>query len=108
VLNRKTIPLLKCRAVAGAANNQLAEPQDALKLRDNSILYAPDYVISAGGAIAISGMEAMGWTKTRADKEVRSIRRTLRQIFKVAEAEGITTDEAARRIAESRLAAAES
>ena len=108
VLNRKTIPRLKCRAVAGAANNQLAEPQDALKLRENSILYAPDYVISAGGAIAISGMEAMGWTKTRADEEVRSIRQTLRQIFKVAETEGITTDEAARRIAESRLAAAES
>ena len=76
------------------------------KLKENSILYAPDYVISAGGAITISGMEAMGWTKKRADKEVRSIRQTLGQIFKVAETEGITTDEAARRIAEARLAAA--
>ena len=106
VLNQKTIPRLKCRAVAGAANNQLASPGDALRLRKKSILYAPDYVISAGGAIAVTGMEAMGWSKKRADDKVRSIRQTLQQVFKMADTEGITTDEAARRIAESRLAAA--
>ena len=107
VLNQDTIPRLRCLAVAGAANNQLATAGDALQLKKRRILYAPDYVISAGGAIAISGMEAMSWTQKRADAEVRSIRQTLRQVFTVAETEGITTDEAARRIAESRLAAAE-
>lgn len=104
ILNRETIPRLECRAVAGAANNQLAEPADALRLRDKKILYAPDYVINAGGAIGIVGLESMGWPVKEADKQVMSIRQTLRQIFEVADSERITTDEAARRIAESRLA----
>ena len=103
ILNRETIPRLNCLAVAGAANNQLAEPADADRLRDRQILYAPDYVINIGGAMAITGIEAMGWSRAEADERVRSVRRTLRHIFHVAEAEGITTDAAAHRIAESRL-----
>ncbi len=74
------------------------------RLRERQILYAPDYVINIGGAMAITGIEAMGWSRAEADERVRSVRRTLRHIFHVAEAEGITTDGAARRIAESRLA----
>lgn len=103
ILNRNTIPRLKCLAVAGAANNQLEEPADADRLRERQILYAPDYVINIGGAMAITGIEAMGWSRVEADERVRSVRGTLRHIFQVAEAEGITTDAAARRIAESRL-----
>jgi leucine dehydrogenase len=108
ILNRETIPLLKCRAVAGAANNQLHEPVDAHKLSEKGILYAPDYVINAGGAIGIVGLESMGWSKKKADEQVISIQKTLRRIFKMAQTEEITTDEAARRIAESRLAGATS
>jgi len=104
VLNANTIPQLKCRAVAGGANNQLETQEDAERLRAREILYAPDYVINVGGAMAIIGMEIQGWTREKAKEEVvGSVRRTLRQIFEVAAAEGITTEAAARRIAEERL-----
>jgi leucine dehydrogenase len=103
ILNHRTIPRLQCLAVAGAANNQLAEPDDADRLRKRNILYAPDYVINFGGAVAITGIEEMGWSRVEAEEKVKSVRGTLRRIFEVAKAEGITTEEAARRIAESRL-----
>lgn len=57
VINRETIPLLRCRAVAGSANNQLAEPEDADRLHRRGILYAPDYLINGGGALAFGLME---------------------------------------------------
>lgn len=104
VLNADTIPLLKCLAVAGSANNQLERQEDAESLRSRGILYAPDYVINAGGAIAIFGLELEGWTRDRAGSEVVAIiRRNLDQIFRSATAEGISTEIAARRIAEQRL-----
>lgn len=106
ILNRNSIPRLKCLAVAGAANNQLAEPADAERLRERHILYAPDYVVNIGGAMAITGIEAMGWSRVEAGERVRSVRQTLRHIFEVAAAEGITTEAMARRIAESRLSGA--
>jgi leucine dehydrogenase len=55
-LNAETIPKLKCRVVAGGASNQLAEPEDAKRLKDRGILYAPDYVINIGGAMFLVGM----------------------------------------------------
>jgi len=104
ILNARTIPQLKCRVVAGGANNQLDVPEDAERLQARGILYAPDYVVNAGGAIALLGIETMGWSHSRAEKEVvKSIERALRRIFLMAEAEGITTEAAARRIAEERL-----
>ncbi len=106
VLNASTIPQLKCRVVAGGANNQLASPGDAESLRDRGILYAPDYVINVGGAMAILGLETQGWTQERAEKEViDSVRRALRQVFELAITEGITTDAAAQQIAGERLSA---
>ena len=53
---------LRCRIVAGSANNQLAEPEAAELLRARGILYAPDYVINGGGAIALVGLEQLGWS----------------------------------------------
>jgi leucine dehydrogenase len=106
VLNGKTIPQLKCRAVAGGANNQLASPEDAEDLLARDILYAPDYVINVGGAMALIGLETQGWTREGAEKEVvESVRRTLRQVFEVAGRERITTESAAHQIAEERLSA---
>jgi leucine dehydrogenase len=107
VLNQSTIPRLKCLAISGAANNQLDQPADADRLRERNILYAPDFAINIGGAMASTGIEAMGWSRVEAEERVRSVRQTLRQIFEVAAAEGITTEAAARRIAESRLSASE-
>jgi len=103
VLNRRTVSRLKCRAVAGGANNQLAEPTVAEDLRDRKILYAPDYAINIGGAMAITGLESMGWSRPEADEHVRSVRITLRRIFELAAAEDISTDEAARKIAQDRM-----
>lgn len=104
VLNAKTIPQLKCRIVAGGANNQLTEPEDAERLKNRDILYAPDYVINAGGAMFLVGMETQGWTKERMQNEVtEGIQNVLQQIFEVAATKNITTEAAARQIAEKRL-----
>jgi leucine dehydrogenase len=105
ILNATTIPQLKCKAVAGGANNQFARPEDVGLLAKRGILYAPDYVINAGGAIGIPGIEALGWTKERAEKEViEGIQGALHRIFQASDTDGITTDMAARRLAEERLA----
>jgi leucine dehydrogenase len=106
VLNHETILQLRCRAVAGGANNQLASPGDAESLRARGILYAPDYVVNVGGAMAILGLETQGWTQERAEKEVvESVGRALQEVFKLAVTEDITTEAAARHIAEGHLSA---
>jgi glutamate dehydrogenase/leucine dehydrogenase len=106
ILNRRTVARLKCRAVAGGANNQLREPTVAEDLQDRNILYAPDYAINIGGAMAIIGLETMGWTRSEADDHVGSVKETLRRIFELAAAENIDTDTAARKIAQARLSEA--
>jgi leucine dehydrogenase len=104
VLNSKTIPQLKCRVVAGGANNQLAEPKDAKRLKDRGVLYAPDYVINVGGAMFLIGMETQNWSQEYMENEVtEGIQHVLQQIFELAATKGITTDAAARQVAEKRL-----
>jgi leucine dehydrogenase len=104
VLNEKTIPRLQCRAIAGAANNQLASDADAERLQRRQILYAPDFAVNIGGAMAITGMEAMGWSSEEAEARViGAVTGSLRRIFDLAESDSITTLQAARRIAEARL-----
>jgi leucine dehydrogenase len=105
VLDENTIPRLRCRAVAGAANNQLANPEDALRLRERGILYAPDFIANSGGAIAIIGMETRGWSRKEAEEKViETIKDNLSQILELAETKSIDTNEAARRLADQRLA----
>lgn len=107
VLNAETIPQLRCRAVAGGANNQLATPDDEGRLQARGILYAPDYVINVGGALGITGMETLGWSQAEAERQVTErVQTVLRRIFSMAESEGITTGAAARRLAEERLSSA--
>jgi leucine dehydrogenase len=104
ILNQETIPRLKCRAVVGSANNQLARSEDAELLRERQILYAPDFVVNVGGAMALVGMEAMGWSEAEANARViEGIEQTLRQTFELAAAQNIGTAAAARGIAEARL-----
>jgi leucine dehydrogenase len=102
-LNAGSIPLLACRAVAGCANNQLAEPEDADRLHQRGILYAPDYVVSAGGIIQLIGLEDEGWDEARLEEGLAGIGDTLRTLFAEAEAEGITPAEAADRLVRRRL-----
>ena len=105
ILDADTIPTLRCRVVAGAANNQLATPEDADRLNEAGILYAPDFVINAGGVLHVVGLEMEGWSRAQLDDALEGIGRTLTQIFRTAENEGITTELAAERLAAERLAA---
>ena len=106
VLSAATIPRLRCRAVAGAANNQLAEPLDAELLAERGILYAPDFVINAGGVLHLAGYETLRWTEEQMAARLAGIGDTLLEVYDAAEHEGITTDAAAIRLARSRLDAA--
>jgi leucine dehydrogenase len=107
-LNADSIPLLACRAVAGCANNQLAEPEDADRLHERGILYAPDYVVSAGGIIQLIGLEDEGWDEERLEEGLAGIGDTLRALFAEGDAEDITPEEAADRLVRRRLAEARS
>jgi leucine dehydrogenase len=97
------VPRLRCRVVAGSANNQLAEPADAERLREAGILYAPDYVINAGGVIYAWGTESLGWDRRQVEARLAGIADSLAEIYARAEAEGITTDAAAEALARARL-----
>jgi leucine dehydrogenase len=102
-LNAETIPLLRCRIVAGCANNQLAETDDAVRLDEAGILYAPDYVINAGGVIHAWGTESLGWSPEQVEARLAGIGDSLAEIYARAEAEGVSTEIAAERLARSRL-----
>ena len=105
VLSRETIPALACRVVGGAANNQLAEPTDGDRLAAAGILYAPDYVINAGGVIHLAGYETLGWDEPTMAAALEGIGRTLTEVFARAVREGISTAQAADRLALERLEA---
>jgi leucine dehydrogenase len=101
-LNDETLPKLQAKIVAGSANNQLAEARHGEALRKRGILYAPDYVINAGGVIVISH-EGADYDESRAFAHVAQIHDTLLEIFRRAEAEKVATSTAADRLAEERF-----
>jgi glutamate dehydrogenase/leucine dehydrogenase len=105
-LNADSIPALRCRIVAGSANNQLATPEDADRLHERGILYAPDYVVNAGGVIQLVGLEDEGWDEDELQRGLAKIGDTLRQVFAGAERDGITPAAAAEQLAAARIAAA--
>jgi leucine dehydrogenase len=102
VVNDETLPAFKFQVIAGAANNQLAEEHHGKQLKDRGILYAPDYVINAGGLINVYG-ELNGWTAERSKRKAGEIYDTLDQLFELAGEEGLPTNEAADRLAERRI-----
>jgi leucine dehydrogenase len=103
VLSSATIGKLRCRVVAGAANNQLATPTDAEVVAEAGILYAPDFVINAGGVLHLAGYETLGWNDAEMAHRLAGIGDTLTRVFETAQREGITTEAAAQRLARSRL-----
>jgi leucine dehydrogenase len=107
VLDAESVPALRCRTVAGAANNQLASEEVAERLIEREILWAPDFVANAGGIINISvELEPEGYAPERAEGRVRAIGDTLGTIFDDADAAGTTPLAAAMALAYRRLAEA--
>ena len=104
VLDPATVPRLRCRIIAGAANNQLADASVADVLARYQILWAPDFVANAGGLINIAE-EQHGYDPATARRRVRQIGDTLHRIFDEADASGTTPLTAAVEIARQRLAA---
>ena len=105
VLNDDTVPALRCRAIAGAANNQLADDSLDAALAERGILWAPDFVCNAGGIINICvELEPEGYDPARADTNVRAVGDTLRTIFDSAAASGTTPLTAALELGRERLA----
>jgi len=105
-LTAESIPRLACRAIAGCANNQLAEPDDAQRLHERGILYAPDYVVNAGGIVQLIGFEDEAWGEEQLEQRLAGIGDTLRTLFAEAEAAGVTPEEAADKLVRRRLAEA--
>lgn len=102
VINDDTLEVLDVKVVAGAANNQLAETRHGQELHRREILYAPDYVINAGGLINVYG-ELNEWTADRSKRKAGEIHGTLLRIFELAENEGVPTAAAADRLAQDRI-----
>ncbi|HYD91327.1 MAG TPA: Glu/Leu/Phe/Val dehydrogenase dimerization domain-containing protein [Flavobacterium sp.] len=102
-VNDATIDKLKAKVIAGAANNQLANEQVHGKLlQEKGILYAPDFLINAGGIINVYA-EIVGYDKAESMRRTENIYNTTLEIFSVAEANGITTQQAAMAIAQKRI-----
>lgn len=101
-LNDATIPEMKAAVVAGSANNQLAEARHGPMLRDLSILYAPDYVINAGGIIDVAA-EGPDYDTEAVLRRIDGIEVTLKRIFERADSEGETPETIADRMAEERF-----
>ena len=107
ILNEQTIPALRCAAVCGCANNQLATDDDGDRLAARGVLYAPDYVVNAGGVMNIAQETAAGgYDHERAWATITTIEPTLARVFALADEQGCTPAVAADRLAEARLAAA--
>jgi leucine dehydrogenase len=103
LLDIDTASRLRCAVIAGSANNQLAQPEAADVLRERAVLYAPDYVINAGGAIGVAGVEQLGWSEAEVESALAQIGETLQDVYTRSEEQGISTAAAADLIAEERL-----
>lgn len=104
VVNDDTLTQFKCKVIAGGANNVLAEERHGDALEKMGILYAPDYVINAGGLINVNS-ELEGWPAERAKAKAGDIYDTLGRVFEIARRERIPTYRAADRLAEKRIEA---
>jgi valine dehydrogenase (NAD+) len=102
-LDDDTVPALTARIVCGGANNQLAHPGVEKVLQDRGVLYAPDYLVNAGGVIQVAD-EREGFSFERAKVRASGIYETTKRVFALAESEGVPPAVAADRLAEARMA----
>ncbi len=106
VFDERSIAALQCRAICGGANNQLArDPEDAALIAARGILYAPDYVVNAGGVISVA-QDVVGWSLAEAAAHAEGVAETAREIFALAERRRLSPAAAAREFALASVAAA--
>ena len=105
ILNSDTIPRLKCKIVAGSANNQLLEDHHGIMLQEKGILYAPDYILNAGGVINISLEVGHKYDEAAAAVKVAGIYDTVNRVINLARVNGTTTAQAADTLADERITA---
>ncbi len=101
-LNDATIPRLNCQAIVGSANNQLATDDDADRIAARGIIYAPDFVVNAGGLINVHD-ELRGYSKMRAMHRVDSIFDATKAILLASREQGVNPNQAAVMLAEDRI-----
>ncbi len=106
ILTSMTIPKIKAKIIAGAANNQLSTPADGVRLAERDILYAPDYVINAGGIISVAAEYYDNGSEDDVRADVGRIKDRLKKIFDQAKETGRPTHELADELARSIVAAA--
>jgi leucine dehydrogenase len=106
VINPQTVDELRCNVVCGAANNQLLDDSMGRRLQERGILYAPDFVVNAGGVINISDELHGEYRPDRARRRIAGIEGTLRSVFERSRADGVPPHRAAERLAEERISAA--
>ena len=104
VINDDTLPRFRCRIIAGPANNQLADSRHGDRLHSQGILYAPDYIINAGGVINVADELKDGYNHERALRAVEIIPRNLAAIFSASQRDNIPTYKLADQLAENRIA----
>ena len=105
IVNARSLRHIRAPIIAGAANNVLEdEVADSERLMEKGIHYAPDYVINAGGLIAVFS-ELNGWSQEKSLRDAANIYETVKRVLKLAQAEGISTTLASNRIAEQRIEA---
>ena len=102
MINDFTVEQLKCKIVAGSANNQLAEEKHGDILREKGILYVPDFVINSGGVMNVYE-EMKGYDRERAMARASTIYDNVKQIIEISKNENISTNKAADRMAEERI-----
>jgi leucine dehydrogenase len=103
LLDSETAARLACRIVAGSANNQLAGPDVAEAIHARGILYAPDYVVNAGGVIGVIGIEELGWSAPELDAALAEVGVRLTEIYRRSDALGLSTVAVADEMVAERL-----
>ena len=110
-LNDESLPKIEAagiKVIAGAANNQLAETRHGDKLDEMGVVYAPDYILNAGGLIQVADEFNGGYNAARARMSVDRIYDQIEKVFEIADRDGIPTYKAANILAEERIAAVRS
>ncbi len=101
-VNDETISMMKCKIIAGAANNQLKEDRHGAIVKEKGIIYAPDYLINAGGLMNVS-IEFEGWADSKSRRMIDTIYDKTLEVFKISDEQNIPVNRAADVMAEKRI-----